>query len=84
MNNHWREEAQKLVTDEQVEKAFEGTNFGGGDKRDIIRETLLQLNAGFSSGHTAKVICRELGLLGKNDLTKKGKRYLHHAFTRKN
>ena len=76
----WIEEAVKLVPDDEVKKAFEGTNFGGGDPREIIRETLLQINADYSSGHTATTICLELGLLGKNGLTKKGRRYLHHAF----
>lgn len=78
----WRQEAIKLVPDDAVEKAFKGTNFGSSDPRSIIAETLLQLSADYSSGHTATVICRELGLYGKSGLTKKGRRYLHHAFTK--
>lgn len=83
-------EIYRLVSDEEIAKVWGNANFGErSNKRDIIAETLLNYAGGFSTGHTAKTICIELGLLAKvknNNgvkFTSKGKRYLFYAHENK-
>lgn len=72
----------ELVTDEQILKAFENTNFGAMHKRDLIRYGLLKVTCGYYNGHTLKHILIELGLTTqKLSITKKGKQYLYEAFS---
>lgn len=52
------------LTDELINKAFEGTNFGRTDYRTILAETVMKRAAGYHSGWTATTICTRLGLLG--------------------
>lgn len=71
----------KLVPEEDVLKAFEGTDFGCGPEkfRILIADCLLKISCDFGSGSTILRICRELELVNKKSitLTKKGKRYLY-------
>ena len=72
---------EELITDQQLETAFGHSNFGSTSKRDILKHTLLKYASGYSTGHTAKCIVSQLGLLNKNEtLSKKGKQYLFEAF----
>jgi hypothetical protein len=76
---------ETIVSDEDVETAFTGTNFGPSrDYRHIIADTLLKIAGDFSTGHTAFNCCQYLGLLGRSTrpmrLTKKGRRYLFWAY----
>lgn len=76
---------KELVTDEEVETAFGGTNFGAmRDHRQIIADTLLKIAGDYCTGHTALTCCQYLGLIGKSKrsarLTKKGRRYLFWAY----
>ena len=76
-------ELQKIITDEELDKAWGYANFGNCSKRDILRSTLLKCASGYYTGHTAKCIVEELGLVTKKwTLTKKGKQYLYEAFSR--
>jgi len=70
---------QDIVTDAELESVCGYANFGKMSKRDIVKDTLLKCLGGYSTGHTAKVICKELGLVYANkwDLTKKGREYLY-------
>lgn len=72
-----------IVIEEDVKKAFEGTNFGSAEPRNVIFGTLLKRSCGYHSGYTAEQICIELGLLTEksNKPTKKGKEYLYRAVT---
>lgn len=54
------------LTDEVVNKAFEGTNFGRTDLRTILAETVMKRASGYHSGWTATTICMNLGLLSKS------------------
>lgn len=76
-------ELKKMITDEAIEKAWGNANFGPNpDKREIIKDTLLKIACGYNTGHTAKQICNELGLLkGSYKLSKKGGAYLYQACT---
>lgn len=75
---------EEIVTDAELEAVFGYSNFGYMSKRDIIKDTLLKCLGGYSTGHTAKTITYELGLIFANkwDLTKKGKEYLYLAITK--
>lgn len=69
------------LTDEVVNAAFEGTNFGRTDFRTILAETVLKRASGYHSGYTATTICIRLGLLGKHDRpTKLGLTFAFHHY----
>lgn len=53
----------KHLTDDAIERAFAGTNFGRTDYRAILAETVIQIAAGYECGYTATAIARKLGLL---------------------
>jgi len=70
-----------IVNDDQLNAAFGNANFGEISKRDVVRYSLLKFASGYSTGHTAKCICEELGLITtKDQLSNRGKRYLFLAF----
>lgn len=69
------------LTDEVVNKAFEGTNFGRTDFRTILAETVMKRAAGYHSGWTATTICQHLGLLGgQHRPTKLGLTFAFHHY----
>lgn len=69
---------EELITDEQIEKAFENTNFGSAVPRELVKDSLLKLVCGYSSGHTIECIVKELSLVTKGGkITKKGQEYLY-------
>jgi hypothetical protein len=68
---------QDLVTDEELNKALGNANFGGMEKREVIRVGTLKCLAGYYQGHTSKTICTQLGLISeKYRVTAKGRAYL--------
>lgn len=77
------ESVQDLVTDKQIELAWGNANFGDGpSKREIIANTILKCASGYHTGHTAKCIVEELGLVTKDwNLSQRGRRYLFAAFS---
>lgn len=54
---------KQALTDEAINQAFTGTNFGRDDMRNILAETVIDAAAGWRCGHTATTICTQLGLL---------------------
>jgi hypothetical protein len=76
---------QEIITDEQLNEVWGNANFGAVSKRDLVKETLLKCLAEYESGHTAKCIVRELGLvhIHKWKLTKLGCKYLFAACFKK-
>lgn len=76
------ENVNQIITDEQINKAWGNASFGDTSRRDVIANSLLKYASGYSTGHTANCICRELGLITKGDnLTTLGKRYLFSAYS---
>lgn len=76
------EECKNLISDELLDKVWGYADFGKVSKRDIIKNTLLKCASGYYSGHTAKTIVEELGLVTKKwTLTKLGKQYLYEAYS---
>ena len=64
------------ITNEEIDAAWFGSWGDNPNKREIIAESLLKLAGGYATGYTALCILRELGLAGKSNLTKKGKRVM--------
>lgn len=76
------ESVNTIVTDEKINKVWGNASFGDTPRRDVIANSLLKYASGYSTGHTANCICRELGLITKGDnLTTLGKRYLFAAYS---
>jgi hypothetical protein len=72
---------EEIITDEQMIKAFGHSNFGNWKPREVLADTVLKYASGYQTGHTAKIIGLELGLITqKGTLTKKGKEYLYESF----
>lgn len=75
------ETVEQIITDEQINTAWGNANFGSRTKREILAGALLKCASGYYTGHTAKQIVSELGLVtAKWTLTKLGKRYLFAAY----
>lgn len=73
----------EIVTDSELDAVWGNANFGNTPKREIIKDSLIKCLGGYSTGNTAKCICKELGLVYANkwDLTKKGREYLYLTIT---
>jgi hypothetical protein len=73
----------ELISDEEIERVHGNANFGGMDKREVVRLGVLKCASGYYQGHTSKTICIEHGLITKDtyELTPKGKYYLWAAFS---
>jgi hypothetical protein len=70
----------QIITDEQIRKAFENTNFGTNDFPGLIVDALSKIAQGYSTGHTIAQVISELGLATARAydrrLTDKGWEYL--------
>ena len=77
------EKVEDLVTDKQIDLAWGNANFGEThSKREVIANTLLKCSCGYYTGHTAKCIVEELGLVTQRwELSQRGKRYLFAAYS---
>lgn len=72
------------ITDEQIEKAFAGTNFGPDEsiefRRKYLAQSIFKRMCGYSTGRTISCIMSELGFLtnpnGKP--IKKAKEWAYH------
>jgi len=66
------------LTDEYIEYAFRGTNFGRTDYRNLLAHSVLKKACGTHCGHTITVIMKQIGLITKvaEVPTKLGKQFL--------
>ena len=81
MKDEMTEDVREIITDEEIEKVWGYADFGSISKRDVIANSLLKHACGWSTGHTASSILRELNLIGVNgSLKKRGRYYLFFAF----
>jgi hypothetical protein len=72
------------LTDKQINKSFEGTNFGGADRRTLLAMGVLKRVAGYKDGSTLTAIMKELELTtGLDNPTMKGKRFCCDFFYRR-
>jgi len=72
----------ELISDEQINNAFGNANFGSISQRSVVAGAILKCASGYYTGHTAKCILEELGLVTKKwTLTKLGKNYLFAEYS---
>jgi len=75
-----------LVSDEQMQAVFDGTNFGHTNFRVLLAQGCIKALAGWHQGHTLTTILDELRLIswnkqiGKIKVTAKGRHYIWLAF----
>jgi hypothetical protein len=84
MKGYPEKRIKEIVSDEEMQNAFHGSNFGAAEPREILADTVLKIAGGYSTGNTAMRICQELGLLGRKmkpdpRLTKRGREYLYRS-----
>ncbi|MEJ5039980.1 hypothetical protein LOY33_13215 [Pseudomonas sp. B21-036] len=78
-----------LVSDEQMQSAFQGTNFGHTDYRGLLAQGCIKALAAWHQGHTLTCILQELRLISWNrqtdkiKVTAKGRHYIWLAFERR-
>ena len=74
------ETTKDIISDAQLVKVHASANFGPETPRQTLNGAVLSYAMGFSTGHTARTILLEHGLIKKNsgysaNLTAKGKNY---------
>lgn len=74
-----KEQLDKIVSDDLINRWWYGQWGDNPDKREIMRDGLAQIAAGFSTGNTITTILRDLGLIRRSGITAKGRRYLFWA-----
>ena len=72
--------AELLISDEELDKVFEGTKFGSVGNREMLNKTVKKVGEGYYTGFTIKCIMIELGLQERlqheQKLTPFGEKYL--------
>lgn len=75
---------QTTPTEQEVDKAFENTNFGPVPKMHTLKFGLLKVASDYHNGHTAQCVLYELGLVGSSaehqKLTARGRHCLWEWF----
>lgn len=74
-------DTRPVVSDDELGKAFAGTNFGGADHRNELHVAVLKKACGYHCGHTITTIMQELRLISVSGLpTKKGRKLISLAY----
>lgn len=68
------------ISDDEIEKAFAGANFGDRDHRKLLEQGVLKKLGGYRSGATLTGIMIDLGLISKINVLKKGRMFLMDSF----
>lgn len=70
-----------IVTDEEIQKAFQNTNFGTTEYRKLLEVSVLKKLVEYHCGWTITCIMRDLKLIGKSGkVTKKGILFVREAY----
>lgn len=70
-----------VISDEEIEKAFQNTNFGSTNHRKLLEVSVLKRLVDYHCGWTITEIMKELNLIGKTEkVTKKGKEFVREAY----
>lgn len=73
--------SSEVVSDAEINKAFENTNFGTTNYREILHIAVLKKACGHHCGHTITTIMKELKLIGSDGLPiKRGRLLMRKAF----
>lgn len=71
----------KILTNDEIYREFEGTNFGRMDYRNLLAASVLKKLLGWHCGHTITCIMKKLKLVGKSEkVTKRGIQLLRDEF----
>ena len=75
-----------IPTKEEIEKQFEGTNFGRTDFEVLVKQGLLKTVCGYYNGYTLRQILHRLGLIAIKseydiDVTLRGYKALYAWFS---
>ena len=74
-------DTKATVSDQELRRAFSGTNFGTTEPRHLLHQAVLKKACGYHCGHTITTIMHQLGLIGgRGTPTKKGRRLLQVAY----
>lgn len=66
-----------VVTDQDIEIAFLGTDFGHDAHRSVLRASVLKKSLGYHCGYTITMIMQKMKLINeKGKLLKRGKEFL--------
>lgn len=70
------------VEEGELDEVFQGTNFGPDpDKRGLVADCILKMQAGFAPGYTIRHIALELRLLtSKGNVSVRGRRFLFETY----
>lgn len=69
------------VTDDEIETAFQGTNFGHTEYRELLAASVFKKMVGYHCGYTITCIMEKMKLIGKNGTaTKRGKIFVREHF----
>lgn len=73
--------SKDVISDEELEIAFLGTNFGPVDHRKLLEASVLKKAAGYYCGHTITQIMQRMKLIGANDtVLVRGRKVLQGAY----
>jgi hypothetical protein len=71
------------VYNEEIDEAFDGTDFGEIDRRKYLAASILEIQAGYHTGYTITCILQEIGLLSqKKRVTKRGRAFLWFEYSK--
>ena len=74
-------DTRPVVSDDELTKAFAGSNFGDEQHRQRLHVAVLKKASGYHCGHTITTIMRELRLIDTSGLpTKKGRKLISLAY----
>ena len=74
-------DSSKVISDEELERAFAGTNFGTKDYRSVLHTAVLKKACGYYCGHTITQIMKDLRLIGaKGSPIKRGIEFLRASY----
>lgn len=69
------------VSDAEIVEAFKNTDFGTKAHRKLLEQAVLKKAVGYHCGQTITCIMTRLCLIGDGGrITKKGQRFLQHAY----
>lgn len=72
---------EPVVSDDEIKRAFEGTNFGEVDHRKHLEQSVLKRLVEYGCGYTITRIMLRLGLINEREqVTEKGRRFLFSSF----
>lgn len=70
-----------VITDDEIEDSFRGTNFGGADHRKLLNTGVLKKAMDYHCGHTLTTIMQDMRLINADGkVLRRGKMLLREAY----